>query len=411
MHDENHCNDQLRPIIMVHGFLASGDTYAKQFQRFASNEYCTNRLFVLDWNTLSGSNSDQLLDNLIDSVRTLTQTTQIDLIGHSAGSGLAFSYLNDSLHATKVAHYIHLAGQTPIGAAGPNGEIPTLQIYSDADAITNGGADAPECTNVHQTTNDHYQVATSASSFKEIYKFVRNGIEPDRTVVVPQSGKIAISGKALTLGENIPAAAATIQIFELNKTNGSRLRTTPDTTLTTQSNGTWGTFSAKSETPYEFYINTGQIGDRPIHYYRQGFTREDRLVYLRTLPAPGSLAGILLANLPKDDNQSVIAVFTENQAVITGRDSLHVNELSLSTPTISSAANSNIAFFLYDGNNNAQTDGTNIGLFTAFPFLEGVDQYFQTATPQAIEVTFNGKTQWVQNWKSASEGISVVVFE
>src|SRR5688572_8587219 len=50
------CKDSLLPVVMMHGFLASGDTYAKHVMRFTSNGYCGNRLFAYDWNTLAGSN-------------------------------------------------------------------------------------------------------------------------------------------------------------------------------------------------------------------------------------------------------------------------------------------------------------------------------------------------------------------
>ena len=45
------CNPNFRPIVALHGFLASGDTYAQQFQRFNTNGYCWDKLYVYDWNT------------------------------------------------------------------------------------------------------------------------------------------------------------------------------------------------------------------------------------------------------------------------------------------------------------------------------------------------------------------------
>src|SRR5262245_35591583 len=103
------CKDSLPPVVMMHGFLASGDTYAKHVMRFTSNGYCGDRLFAYDWNTLAGTNDVNRLDAFIDDVLQQTGATQVDLMGHSAGGGLGYEYLNDAAHAAKVAHYVHLA--------------------------------------------------------------------------------------------------------------------------------------------------------------------------------------------------------------------------------------------------------------------------------------------------------------
>ena len=44
-------NDVL-PVIMVHGFLASGDTYALQAKRFIANGYDQNYVYTFDWNSI-----------------------------------------------------------------------------------------------------------------------------------------------------------------------------------------------------------------------------------------------------------------------------------------------------------------------------------------------------------------------
>jgi hypothetical protein len=43
---------EMLPIVMAHGFLASGDTYELQFLRFASNGYPLDMLYTYEWNTL-----------------------------------------------------------------------------------------------------------------------------------------------------------------------------------------------------------------------------------------------------------------------------------------------------------------------------------------------------------------------
>src|SRR5262245_46092292 len=56
--NNNTCNSSLMPIVFMHGFLASGDSYAKHTMLFTSNGYCGNRLFVYDWNTVQLNGGD-----------------------------------------------------------------------------------------------------------------------------------------------------------------------------------------------------------------------------------------------------------------------------------------------------------------------------------------------------------------
>ncbi|HRG88387.1 MAG TPA: hypothetical protein PLW44_05160, partial [Chitinophagales bacterium] len=94
--DDNNSNNgdgckQLHPVIFLHGFLASGDTWANQVMRFTSNGYCDNLLYAYDWNTLGGGNDVNALNTFIDTVLARTGATQVDLVGHSAGGGYGYS--------------------------------------------------------------------------------------------------------------------------------------------------------------------------------------------------------------------------------------------------------------------------------------------------------------------------------
>ncbi len=134
-------------------------------------------------------------------------------------------------------------------------------------------------------------------------------------------------------------------------------------------------------------------------------------MYQRTIPSSG-LAGTLLGGLPKDDGQSVMAVFTANQATVSGRDSLIVNNVELSTAAITPASKTVIAMFLYDDNNNQQTNLTQPVLFSFLnQFLTARDMYFATNPVNAIPLRFNGRTLHVPNLKSNSEGVIVAVFD
>ncbi|OWY19658.1 hypothetical protein C7N43_11755 [Sphingobacteriales bacterium UPWRP_1] len=402
------CNPNYLPVVMMHGFLASGDTYAPQVMRFTSNGYCEDRLFTFDWNSIAGGDNVPVLDAFVDEVLSETGADKVELVGHSAGGGLGYSYLSDAARAAKVAHYVHIGSSAQSGPAGPAGEVPTLNIWSPDDEIASG-ADIPGATNVQVPGADHYQVATGPQSFAAMYTFF-TGNAPQTTAITPQA-RFNVGGKAVTLGENAPLNGATVTVFELNPQTGWRLNEQPDYTFVTNEKGFWGSFMPKPQTPYEFYIVSANPNDRPIHYYREGFTHSNPYIYLRTLPPPGSIAGILLAGLPKDDDQTVMAIFASAQAVINGRDELFLDGTELSTPALAPPAETAIAFFAYDANNNNATDNTSIGLFNFAPFLSGVDIFMPAATPGSIPVTFNNRTMYVRNWPSASDGVIVTVFD
>ncbi len=402
------CADTLRPIIMLHGFLASGDTYANHVMRFTSNNYCSDRLFVFDWNSLAFTgNSLAELDAFIDNVRLQTASFQVDLMGHSAGGGVCYDYLSDPARAAKVKNYVHIASSPNSQPPGPNGDIRTLNLWSDADETVTG-ADIPGARNVMLSGADHYEVATNEDSFREIYFFLNDCRLPMTTEIIPEE-PIFVSGRVLTLGENQPVQWATVEVYATDSGSGYRINNTPDATFTANVDGEWGPFGAVAGTTYEFYVQPIDLTDRPVHYYREVFTRSNPLVYLRTLPPANSTAGLLLAGLPEDDAQSVLAVFSSAQAIITGRDELVVNGLTLSTPQYASADQTMIAMFLYD-DGDSQTSGMPVGLFGVTPFLNGADMFFQASQPASINIEYNSRNMNVPNWGSASEGIIIAVF-
>lgn len=402
-----NCDEGFNPIVMCHGFLASGDTYAGQVKRFVQNGYCAGHLRVLDWNSLGGGSAVNQLDEYIDGILAGTGATQVELVGHSAGGGLGYDYLSDPTRAAKVAHYVHIGSNPESGPAGPNGQIPTLNIYSPYDAIAEGD-DIPGATNVSLTMKDHYEVATSEETFSEMFTFFR-GEAPASTTIQPD-GIRAVGGVVLTLGENQPLEGATVSVFELNSATGERLAAEPMVTYITNSYGQWGCFNAEENMHYEFEVISADPSDRKLHYYREPFITSDNLVYLRAFPPAGTLAGTLLASLPEDDEQSVVISFTASQAVIYNRDEMTVEGYNLSTQEFASEDNTTIAYFLYD-DGDQQTEQTAVGLFGFTPFLTGVDVFFPTDQQETINLVFNQREMNVPSWPSETGGATIVVFD
>lgn len=408
-----------RPVVVIHGFLASGDTYALQEQRFVQNGYCLGRIFAFDWNstsTISGGSQAPIiadLDRFIDSVLTVTGATQVDLAGHSAGSGLGYNYLSTASRAAKVAHYAFLAGDgaSITQAAGPNGEVPTLNIWSTDDTIVAGDS-IPGAQNLLLTGKDHYQVATSEETFVAMFRFFNPDLSAPNAYLTPApeaNRVINISGRALSLGENAPAAGATIDIYSVNPNDGTRLAPyTSLYTITADANGKWGPVALSAAQTYEFRVQP--IGDRPVIYYREALKRPSTMVYLRTLASSG-LGSILTSGLPSNDDEGALGVFTASQATVYQRDILKVNNFNLSTPDFAATTKSAIASFLYDDNNNQVTDGTAAGLFTSFPFINGVDYYIPATPATTYNIVFNNRYLNVPNRRSLTDGVVVAVFD
>jgi hypothetical protein len=195
----------------------------------------------------------------------------------------------------------------------------------------------------------------------------------------------------------------------VNPANGMRVGSSPDFTFFTDADGKYGPENIKANTTYEFVATPPNSSQRVIHYFREGITHLNSLVYLRTIPPPPSLAGILLAGLPKNDQQTVMNVFSASQAVIHMRDTLLVAGSELSTAQYAPSSKTAITYFLYD-DGDSQTELTPVGTFGNFPFMNGVDMFFPTTVQGSIPVMLNNRTLQVRNIPS-SQGVVVGVFD
>jgi triacylglycerol lipase len=217
------CDTAKRPIIFIHGFLASGDTWTTQVQRFIQAGYCGNQLFMFDWNTVGGNGkkTDSLLRVFVEDVLEKTNARQVDLIGHSAGGGLARGFLSDSLNTKNIAHYIHIGSRKWFTAYSwfPNAKC--LNIYSAADYIAGkSGGDIAGAVNRDLKDKDHYEVATSKETFDAIYAFITNGAKPFLSDL--RSNVSQVSGTAVGLGTNEPLVNARVEIYEVNSKTRQR---------------------------------------------------------------------------------------------------------------------------------------------------------------------------------------------
>ena len=244
---QRSCDSTQLPIVFVHGFMGSGDNWATQVQRFSSNGFCEDQLFVFDWNSFGKQNTAALLNTFIDNVLKKTGAAKINLVAHSAGGGVCYSFLKDSLNALKVAHYVH-AGSFPMKApAGPHGEVATMNIYSTDDNVLKNGRDIPDAVNVKQTGNDHLQTATGAATFSAMYHFFTGRNAKVNGIIPSENFYKAVGVKAVVLGENTPLINDSVRVFLIDPVTGKRRQYNGNDTAYVA----WTTFDVNSELHFQ----------------------------------------------------------------------------------------------------------------------------------------------------------------
>jgi pimeloyl-ACP methyl ester carboxylesterase len=400
------CDDSQPPVVMAHGFLGSGDTWAKQVQRFAANGLCGNRFYAFDWNSLDrDADHDATLDTFIDTVRGRHEADQVDLFGHSAGGGLGYAYLIDPRHASKVRKYVHIASFPNEGPAGPaDSPVPTLNLWSSADTVV-AGMDIPGASNTELADTDHYAVATSADSFRVIYQFLY-GEDPMATEAASKA-RSRLQGRLVSLGENTPQSGGSVEVWALDPHTGRRTHATRR--FLVGDDGLWGPMGVEAEQYYEFVGKTADAGDPIVRYFREPFRADQWLAYVRTFPGPGSIAGVLTTLIPQAEDKSSVVVFNSSRAFLAGQDSLTLDGRELLTEQSASAANTSIALFLFDIDNDNEPGGQSV-LFDMFPFLAAVDVPMEAVDDEFMTLNFNGRILHLPK-APGSTGILIAVFD
>lgn len=417
-HYDDGCDTSKRPIVFVHGFLGSGDNWALQLQRFSSNGYCHQRMFLFDWNTINRSKAtDSLLNLFIDAVLQQTKAAQVDLIAHSAGGGLCYNYLNDSLHALKVAHYIHIGSGKMKIAAGKHAEVPTMNIYSKADNVVKTGGAIPGAVNVVLTSADHMQVATSEESFVHLYKFLNANQAPKTTKIISVDNpyrSVGLSGKGLTLGENIPLSLDSFNVYIFDPLTGKRKLIEQNKSSHGAYTG-WakfakdGSFGFNITTKNYFEFEVRPANGRKVYYFFEPLKRTNKAVYLRTFPSSGMIAGVL-NQIPKDEQQTALVIFSSNSAVIAGRDTLAIDSIPISTQALAPASKTMISVFLFDDKNDSISTCNPIKAFSGLPFLGSADIRIPADKNGTMRIYYNGRTMALPR-RPSSDGVIIAVFQ
>lgn len=120
------------------------------------------------------------------------------------------------------------------------------------------------------------------------------------------------------------------------------------------------------------------------------------------------MAAAMLGNIPNDDKQTALVIFTANNAVIAGRDSLAIDSIPLSLPKLMPASKTSIACFLFDDGDEL-TSGKALKSLSTAPFLTGVDVFIKAEENKTMCIYYNGRSIVLPKRKS-KDGIMIVVF-
>jgi len=409
-------DDCIKPIIFVHGSAGSAQQFESQAMRFASNGWPVDLLFAFEYDsTFATQNLSAVilrLDTFVDSVREQTGADKVYLMGHSLGTSVSHTYLNDTARAAKIAKYVGIDGRT---ASALPGGVPTLAIWAQLGGT--GSVNPPReivgAWNVVLEGQYHVEVATSAAAFAYMYKFF-TGVSPKTTDILPvPPGKVEIAGRAVFFPANVGVGDAIVEIWEVNPRTGHRVYDEPTATCTISGNwfydGAWGPVQINGLKHYEIVLI--REGFRPHHFYFQPFMRSNYFVRLQT-SAPGGIGYYMNMS----DNHSNLVISRQNE----WRDSdvLEINGVNV-LPALAPIRKNLIGLFVYDKDADGISNLTApIPYYHAVTFMSGIDFFMPAADPPdgtiSVVVTprwGGGKRQVINlpNWASSEHAISVIV--
>ena len=282
-----------RAVIFVHGFDGSGAQFESQKLRFTSNGYPQRYIAVFEYDSSQFAGALQAggitgpitraqekplfarMDRLIAHMKAITHRGKVDLVAHSLGTKLMQDYLNSSRRrAGNVAHYVNIDGQTTNSSPGG---VRTLALWATKGPLSPPGRSIKGAKNVSIADSSHVQCATSPRSFWWMYKFF-NDKAPNTTRIVPQKGKITLSGRDVNFPQNTGLSGATVQVWPLNQATGHRIGRKPIASFKIGSSGDFGPVSVRSGRRYEFA--EVRPGFPVHHFYYQPFIRSDHLIRL-----------------------------------------------------------------------------------------------------------------------------------
>lgn len=398
------------PVLFVHGFESAGSNFASQSMRFESNHYPSSWVMELDYNSTAALASKAEVEAQIEeAIKTLEERSgksQVDVVAHSEGTSVMYSYLAESPraaeHRASVAHYANVDGQEN------NPGVPTLALW--AGRCGDLTCSKPErhmegAENVTIPNATHVQTSTSAETFQQMYTFF-TGRPPARDIV-PQRGRIMLAGKALEFPQNTGLAGDTVQIWPLNF-EGERVSATPIATFPitdgSVGGGAWGPVAARPEQRYEFAVvePTGFT----LHVYMEPFVRSDYAIRLL-----GSLPIQAYTGKNPGSSGALMTRYKEFWGNEPGEnDELLVNGVNLCTPSLCQWQKEINAYFAFNWEGKPETTLNEDPVLSKLPFIQGAQVYVPGSSPPNAIVSYQLRSRGggglrtlnVPNWEGLS---------
>jgi hypothetical protein len=269
--------------------------------------------------------------------------------------------------------------------------------------------------NVVIPNQTHVQVATSAESFVQMYRFF-TGKDPDTSDIRMESrGRIELAGRAALFPQNKGVPSGTLQVWEINPETGMRMGAMPKAVYPISGDGAWGPFQATAGRHYEMVLL--REGMFTAHFYPEPVIRSDYLIRLNTENEGEGVNSLIV-----DSGRSSAIIIVRNKELWgdqgSQNDALRINGVNVVNAATCPVDKRVIAMFAYDDNLDGMSDVSQpIPFFATMSFFQGVDLTIPAATPPdgTIHVVLTprdagGKTQEVNvpNWASLGHSISVM---
>ena len=400
-------NFERRPVLIVHGSESAGSNFASQAMRFESNGYPHGWVEEIDYDSTAAvanhEEVDKQIDEAITALKQRTGKSQVDLIGHSEGTSVSYSYLTEGEKAAErkanVAAYVNMDGQAK------NPGVRTLALWAGRGAP---GRSMEGATNVTIPNQTHVQSSTSPESFVQVYKFFRNRL-PKHDIVAQK--RIQLAGKALEFPQNSGLAGDTVEIWPLDS-NGARTTTTPLASFLitdpSTGGGAWGPVAAKSGVRYEFaLVKPGKT----LHIYMEPFPRSDYAIRLLGSQPLENYTG----KQPKSSG-AVMIRYKEYWGNEPGQnDELLIDGLNICTPALCPVSKLVNAYFAFNWEGKEETTLNPDPVTGALPFIQGAQVYIPASSPPnaIVKYQLNSRgggglrTLNIPNWEGTTDQVTI----
>lgn len=406
---DEDCDRTLRPIVFVHGTFGSATEISNTAMLFGSNGYCQERFVAIEYDSVLERDPAARLADFIDQVIEDTGFEQIELAGHSQGTGHACTYLSDPENAAKVAHYLNISG-----VCDGRG-VPTLSLSSKNDGVSSLGSGAIHSSgeNVTQVTledEDHVALAGSKHAFAAMWKFLYDE-EPRYTTIQCGQDPITIDGKSTTFGDNVPRPGSVIEVYEIDELDDPYERGEPRQVIVADEDGH---FSAKlaRNVAYEFRALNAD-GTLAGHVYYGPFQRSNYLMrFLAEANSPLIRASSSDMLVRSSAHVGLVARYIAGSFRKDWGNSLKIDGEEILTADNAGMTDRVVGMFMYDANENGESD---LGaVFGPSSFLVGTDVFMDASEPRFMELEWTNEegrttTFKIPNWPSDQSLVNIVL--